>query len=139
MPSPLQRENELLSQINVTSLVDVTIVLLIMFMIIAPISQGGIEVRVPQTESAPLESSEAITVSMDDEGRVFVDRTEIRPEALGEVLQQVRESRGTERVYVRADAANPYGRVMEMMGQLREAGFENVGLVTEPPPGRAER
>ncbi|HUF89693.1 MAG TPA: biopolymer transporter ExbD [Gemmatimonadota bacterium] len=139
MPSPLHRENELLSQINVTSLVDVTIVLLIMFMIIAPISQGGIEVRVPQTESAPLASSEAITVSMDDEGRVFVDRTEIRPEALGQVLQQIRESQGTERVYVRADAANPYGRVMEMMGQLREAGFENVGLVTEPPPGRRER
>lgn len=139
MPTPLHRENELLSQINVTSLVDVTIVLLIMFMIIAPISQGGIEVRVPQTESAPLASSEAITVSMDDEGRVFVDRTEIRPEALGQVLQQIRESQGTERVYVRADAANPYGRVMEMMGQLREAGFENVGLVTEPPPGRGER
>jgi biopolymer transport protein ExbD len=139
MPTPLHRDHQLLSQINVTSLVDITIVLLIMFMIIAPISQGGIEVRVPQTESAPLESSEAITVSMDDEGRVFVERTEIRPEALGEVLQQVRESRGTERVYVRADAANPYGRVMAMMGQLREAGFENVGLVTEPPPGRAER
>lgn len=139
MPAPLHRERELLSQINVTSLVDVTIVLLIMFMIIAPISQGGIEVRVPQTESAPLASSEAITVSMDDEGRVFIDRTEVRPEALGQALQQIRESRGTERVYVRADAANPYGRVMEMMGQMREAGFENVGLVTEPPPGRAER
>jgi len=128
-----------MAEINVTSLVDVTIVLLIMFMIIAPISQGGIEVRVPQTESGPLESSEAITVSMDAEGRVFVDRTEIRPEALGQVLEQIRESRGTERVYVRADAANPYGRVMEMMGQLREAGFENVGLVTEPPPARQAR
>ena len=134
MAGPLRREHELMAEINVTSLVDVSIVLLIMFMIIAPMSQGGIEVRVPRTESAPLPSSEAIVVSMDEEGRVFIDRAEIRPEAIGAVLEQIRESRGLDRVYVRADESNPYGRVMAMMGQLSEAGFENVGLVTEPPP-----
>ncbi|MEJ2152419.1 MAG: biopolymer transporter ExbD [Gemmatimonadota bacterium] len=134
MASPLKREHGLLADINVTSLVDVTIVLLIMFMIIAPISQGGIEVRVPQTESAALPSSEAILISVDAEGRVFIDRTEVRPEALGDVLEQVRQSRGLARVYLRADEANTYGRVMEVMGQLQLAGFENVGLVTEPPP-----
>lgn len=134
MAGPLRREHELMAEINVTSLVDVSIVLLIMFMIIAPMSQGGIEVRVPRTESAPLPSSEAIVVSMDEEGRVFIDRAEIRPEAIGSVLEQIRESRGLDRVYVRADESNPYGRVMAMMGQLSEAGFENVGLVTEPPP-----
>jgi biopolymer transport protein ExbD len=134
MAGPLRREHELMGEINVTSLVDVSIVLLIMFMIIAPMSQGGIEVRVPRTESAPLPSSEAIVVSMDEEGRVFIDRAEIRPEAIGSVLEQIRESRGLDRVYVRADESNPYGRVMAMMGQLSEAGFENVGLVTEPPP-----
>lgn len=134
MPRPLRREHDLLSDINVTSLVDVTIVLLIMFMIIAPISQGGIEVRVPQTESAPLPSSEAILISVDAEGRVYVDRTEVRADAIGDVLRQVRQSRGLARVYLRADAANSYGKVMEVMGSLREAGFENVGLVTEPPP-----
>jgi biopolymer transport protein ExbD len=134
MAGPLRREHELMAEINVTSMVDVSIVLLIMFMIIAPMSQGGIEVRVPRTESAPLPSSEAIVVSMDEEGRVFIDRAEIRPEAIGSVLEQIRESRGLDRVYVRADESNPYGRVMAMMGQLSEAGFENVGLVTEPPP-----
>ncbi len=134
MASPLKREHGLLADINVTSLVDVTIVLLIMFMIIAPISQGGIEVRVPQTESAALPSSEAILISVDAEGRVFIDRTEVRPEALSDVLEQVRQSRGLARVYLRADEANTYGRVMEVMGQLQLAGFENVGLVTEPPP-----
>lgn len=134
MPTPLRREHGLLADINVTSLVDVTIVLLIMFMIIAPISQGGIEVRVPQTESAPLPASEAILVSVDAEGRVFIDQAEVRPEALGDVLVQVRQSRGLARVYVRADEANTYGRVMQVMGQLQAAGFENVGLVTEPPP-----
>jgi biopolymer transport protein TolR len=134
MPAPLRREHKLMAEINVTSMVDVSIMLLIMFMIIAPMSQGGIEVRVPRTEGAPLPSSEAIVVSMDAEGRVFIDETEIRPEAVGEVLDQIRQARGIGRVYVRADESNSYGRVMAMMGQLTEAGFENVGLVTEPPP-----
>ncbi|MGH7558363.1 MAG: ExbD/TolR family protein [Gemmatimonadota bacterium] len=127
-----------MSEINVTSLVDVATMLLIMFMIIAPISMAGLEVRVPQTESAPLPQSEAIVVSVDAEGRVFVDRAEVRPEALGDVLAQVRQSRGLARVYVRADESNTYGRVMQVMGQLQGAGFENVGLVTEPPPVELE-
>lgn len=134
MARPLHRQHQLMAEINVTSMVDVSIMLLIMFMIIAPMSQGGIEVRVPQTESAPLPSSEAIVVSMDDDGRVFIDETEIRAEAVGDVLVQIRESRGIGRVYVRADEANSYGRVMLLMGQLSAAGFENVGLITEPLP-----
>jgi biopolymer transport protein ExbD len=123
-----------MAEINVTSLVDVATMLLIMFMIIAPISMSGLEVRVPETESAPLPQSEAIMVTVDAEGKVFIDRAEVRPEALGDVLRQVRQSRGLARVYVRADESNTYGRVMQVMGQLRVAGFENVGLVTEPPP-----
>lgn len=123
-----------MAEINVTSLVDVAIMLLIMFMIIAPMSMSGLEVRVPETESAPLPQSEAILVTVDAEGKVFIDRAEVRPEALGDVLRQVRQSRGLARVYVRADESNTYGRVMQVMGELRVAGFENVGLVTEPPP-----
>lgn len=134
MPTPLRRERHLMAEINVTSLVDVATMLLIMFMIIAPISMSGLEVRVPETESAPLPQSEAIMVTVDAEGKVFIDRAEVRPEALGDVLRQVRQSRGLARVYVRADESNTYGRVMQVMGQLRVAGFENVGLVTEPPP-----
>jgi len=134
MPRPLRREHGLMAEINVTSLVDVATMLLIMFMIIAPISMSGLEVRVPETESAPLPQSEAIMVTVDAEGKVFIDRAEVRPEALGDVLRQVRQSRGLARVYVRADESNTYGRVMQVMGELRVAGFENVGLVTEPPP-----
>lgn len=133
MAAPLRREHGLMAEINVTSLVDVTIVLLIMFMIIAPISQGGIEVRVPRAETAPLPSSEAVLVSMDEEGRVFVDRTEIQPDQVGEVLTQIRTSRGLGRVYVRADERIPYGEVARLMGRIRQAEFENVGLVFEAP------
>ena len=87
MASPLKREHGLLAEINVTSLVDVTIVLLIMFMIIAPISQGGIEVRVPQTESAALPSSEAILISVDAEGRVYIDRPVSNSGRLAEIIR----------------------------------------------------
>ena len=131
MAGPLRREQRLMGDINVTALVDVMIVLLIIFMITAPNSQSGMEVRVPQTEGAPLTADEAIVVSMDGEGRVYIDRTEVRPEALGQALTQVRTSRGTNRVYVRADESNPYGRVMTMMSQLREAGFEDVMRVKD--------
>lgn len=134
MAGPIHRERKLLAEINVTSLVDVMTVLLIMFAIVAPISMSGLDVRVPRTESDPLPSDEAIVVSMDSEGRVFVDQLEVRPEALGDVLAQVRTSRGIQRVYVRGDETVPYGRVAEMMGGIREAGFSDVGLVFEPPP-----
>lgn len=133
MPSPIRRDPGLLAEINVTSLVDVTIVLLIMFMIIAPISTGGMEVRVPRAESAPMPTQDAVTVSMDAEGRTFVDRAEVRPEAVGDVLAQIRTSRGVSRVYVRADESISYGAVARMMGRIREAEFETVGLVFEPP------
>lgn len=133
MASPIRRDPGLLAEINVTSLVDVTIVLLIMFMIIAPISTGGMEVRVPKAESAPMPTQDAIVVSMDAEGRTFVERTEVRPESVGEVLAQIRTSRGISRVYVRADETVPYGRVARLMGRIREAEFETVGLVFDPP------
>jgi biopolymer transport protein TolR len=102
-------------------------------------AQSGMEVRVPRTESAPLPSTEAAVVTLDRQSRVFVDQVEVRPEALGDVMAQVRTSRGIQRVYVRADESVSYGQVAGLMGQIREAGFENVGLVFEPPPPASER
>ena len=123
-----------MAEINVTSLVDVATMLLIMFMIIAPITMAGVDVRVPRTESDPLPSTEAAVVTLDREGRVFVDQVEVRPDALGYVLAQVRTSRGIQRVYVRADEEVPYGRVAEVMGGIQLGGFQDVGLVFEPLP-----
>jgi biopolymer transport protein TolR len=132
----LHRERGLLAEINVTSLVDVMTVLLIMFAIVAPMAVAGLDVRVPKTESGPLPADEAVVVSLDPEGRVYVDQVEVRPEALGEVLTQVKSSRGVQRVYVRADETVAYGEVAAIMGGIREAGFTDVGLVFEPPMER---
>src|SRR5687768_16280698 len=139
MPGRLRREPRLMAEINVTALIDVMTVLLVIFMIVAPMAQSGLEVRVPRTEAAPLPSAEAAVVTLDREGRVFVDRVEVRPEALCDVMAQVRTSRGIQRVYVQADEAVSYGQVAGLMGQIREAGFENVGLVFEPTPAASER
>lgn len=133
MAGSLHRERGLLAEINVTSLVDVMTVLLIMFAIVAPMAVAGLDVRVPKTESGPLPADEAVVVSLDQEGRVYVDQVEVRPEALGEVLTQVKSSRGVQRVYVRADETVAYGQVADVMGGIREAGFADVGLVFEPP------
>ena len=84
MARPLRRgERKLMADINVTSLIDVMVVLLIMFMITAPMSQSGMQVRVPQTEAGPLSAADAIVVSMDAEGRVYIDRTESAPRSAG--------------------------------------------------------
>ena len=139
MSAPIHREHQLLAEINVTSLVDVMTVLLIMFMIIAPITMAGVDVRVPRTESDPLPSTEAAVVTLDREGRVFVDQVEVRPDALGDVLAQVRTSRGIQRVYVRADEEVPYGRVAQVMGGIQQGGFQDVGLVFEPLPQSPSR
>ena len=138
-PGSLKRERRMMAEINVTALIDVMTVLLVILMIVAPMGQSGVEVRVPRTEGAPLSATDAAMVALDAQGRVFVDRVEIRTEALGDVLAQVRTSRGVQRVYVRADETVAYGQVASLMGQIREAGFENVGLVFEPPPAERER
>lgn len=139
MAAPLHRERQLLAEINVTSLVDVMTVLLIMFAIVAPISMAGVDVRVPATESDPLPAEEAVVVSLDSEGKVYVDQVEVLPDALGDVLSQVKTSRGIARIYVRADESMPYGRVAEILGQIQAAGLPAVGLVFEPPSPERER
>ena len=126
------KEMSAMADINVTALVDVMIVLLVIFMITAPISQGGVDVRLPQAATTPLPQAEALVVTVDAEGRVFVDEAEVRPEGLGEVLQQLIAARGTERIYFRADERAPWGAVAKALADARANGIENVGVVLEP-------
>ncbi len=121
-----------MADINVTALVDVMIVLLVIFMITAPMMQGGVDVRLPRASTAPLEQSEALVVSVNAEGRIFVDEAEVQPGALGQVLGQMVQSRGTERLYLRADEGAPWGTVAKALAEIRENGIENVGVVLEP-------
>ena len=130
-------ESSAISQINVTPLVDVMLVLLIIFMVTAPILQQGVSIDLPKVAAGPLTGEEEqLVVNVAKGGQVYLNDTAMTPERLKEKLRAIVAARPDRQLYVRADQAVPYGQVMQVMGAVRDAGFVRVGLVTEPPPDR---
>ncbi|MDA0339136.1 MAG: protein TolR [Proteobacteria bacterium] len=122
-----------MAEINVTPFVDVMLVLLIVFMVTAPLLAVGVPVDLPQTKSKPLsEDSKPLAVSINAAGAVFLQEQEIELGVLVERLRAIGEVSTDTRIYVRADKTIAYGRVMEVMGTINNAGFNRVALVTEP-------
>ena len=124
------------AEINVTSLVDVAFTLLIIFMITAPILQGGVEIEVPRAPAAPLQASEGIVITIDREGRLYLDDTPVTAEEFDAAVVQVIRRRDPDMVYVKGDANVPYGAVLRVIGKLKEAEIEAVSLVAEPEERR---
>jgi len=120
------------ADINVTSLVDVAFVLLIIFMITAPILQGGIELQLPEADAQPLTKSDPVTVSVAKDGSVFVDKTAIASMEELELVLSAFTGDADKQVNVRADQGVPYGRVAVVLGVLMKLGFDDVGLPVEP-------
>jgi biopolymer transport protein TolR len=121
-----------MSEINVTPFVDVMLVLLIVFMVAAPLLTVGVPIDLPETTARPLEGdSEPLTVSVDTEGRVFLQETEIEIDNLVPQLTAIAEAGFDERVFVRGDRNVDYGTVMRVMGRLNAAGFRRIALVTD--------
>jgi biopolymer transport protein TolR len=132
------RRRAVMSEINVTPMVDVMLVLLIIFMISAPLLTVGVPLDLPQTQAKSLDQDrEPLTVSVNLEGKVFLQNSEIAVEELVPKLKAITDARGgmDERVYVRGDRKVDYGTVMKVMGRLSEAGFRRVALVTEVEQG----
>jgi len=130
-------ESNAISQINVTPLVDVMLVLLIIFMVTAPILQQGVSIDLPKVAAGPLTGEEEqLVVNVAKGGQVYLNDTAMTPEQLKEKLRAIVAARPDRQLYVRADQAVPYGQVMQVMGAVRDAGLVRVGLVTEPPPDR---
>lgn len=122
------------AEINVTPLVDVMLVLLIVFMIAAPLMANGVKVDLPTSNAKPLtESKPPVAVSIDAQGKVFVDQAEVSGAALIAALRAATEGDLQRSVHVRGDRSVAYGQVIETMGLLAEAGFTKVALVSEPP------
>jgi biopolymer transport protein TolR len=125
-----------LSEINVTPFVDVMLVLLIVFMITAPLLTVGVPVDLPKTKAKSIaESEEPLVISVDAEGLVFIQDTEVEIENLVPRLRAITENKVDTRIYVRGDKSINYGRVMEVMGSVNVAGFTRVALVAELPKG----
>ena len=121
----------LVSEINVTPFVDVVLVLLIIFMVAAPMMTVGVPIDLPQTQAKAMSSeNQPITVSVNEEGRIFLQETEIPIEEVVPKLQAIATTGYNERIFVRADTAATYGIVMQVMARISSAGFTNIGLVT---------
>ena len=123
-----------MAEINVTPLVDVMLVLLIIFMITAPLLVSGVPVDLPDSRAGALKQDNTpVQVSLDGEGRLFIDEQAIADDGLAAKLTAIREARAADepRVYVRADSRLDYGRVMRVVGEVNAAGFTKVALVSE--------
>ena len=127
-----------MSEINVTPFVDVMLVLLIVFMVSAPLLTVGVPLDLPQSQAKSLEQDrEPLTISVNVRGQIFLQNTEITPEELVPKLKAIIDARGgpDERVYVRGDKKVDYGTMMRVMGRLSAAGYHRVALVTEVEQG----
>ena len=121
------------SEINVTPFVDVMLVLLIIFMVTAPLIQQGIEIDLPKTQSEGLTSDEErLVITVKAKGEIFVQRAEVEPAELETKLKAILETRQNKEVFLRADAKVPYGLVARALASLRLAGATRIGMVTEP-------
>ena len=127
-----------MAEINVTPMVDVMLVLLIIFMVSAPLLTVGVPIDLPQTKAKSLDQDkEPLTVSVKNTGEVYLQNSEIKIDELVPKLQAITQTRGgaDERIYVRGDKKVDYGPVMRVMGRLSQAGFRRVALVTEVEQG----
>ena len=127
-----------LAEINVTPLVDVMLVLLIVFMVAAPLMTSGVTVDLPKTNAAPLsQDSEPLTVSLNGEGKLFLQESEILLPELVTKLQAIAPNKPDRRIFVRGDRGIAYGRVMEVMATITQGGFTKVALLAEQTGGPA--
>ena len=125
-----------MSEINVTPFVDVMLVLLIVFMVTAPLLSAGVPVDLPEAAANPLAlEKEPITITIDVEGRVFLKEDEIALDDLIPMLTELTGGALDERIYVRGDRAASYGTIMYVMGAINGAGFRHIGLVALKEPG----
>ena len=121
----------LISEINVTPFVDVMLVLLIIFMVAAPLLTVGVPIDLPETQANALNSeTQPITVSVNDQGQVYLQETEVPLNEVVAKLQAIARSGYEERIYVRGDRSADYGTVMQVMARISAAGYRNLGLVT---------
>jgi len=126
-----------MSEINVTPLVDVMLVLLVVFMVTAPLLTVGVPVDLPQTQAAPInEPKEPLVISINSEGKIYLQETTVEPDQLVPRLQAITNNNPTTSIYVRGDRAVNYGRVLEVMGLVSGAGFTKVALVSEQAPAQ---
>jgi biopolymer transport protein TolR len=130
-----KRRNAPMNDMNVAPLVDVMLVLLIVFMVTAPLLTVGVPIELPETQANPIQGdSEPLTVSVTPDGMIFLQETEIELDTLAPKLIAIAKEGYDQRIFVRGDRSVGYGDVMKVMGVLNKAGFRRIALVTETEP-----
>jgi biopolymer transport protein TolR len=129
-------DDRLMSEINVTPFVDVMLVLLIIFMVAAPMMTQGVDVALPEVTTQALHQDEEVpfVVSVTRDGKIYINDFRVETGKLGDKLRAIFKEKPTQKVYLRADKGVPYGTVMDVMAEIRGAGIEKLGLVTDPLP-----
>jgi biopolymer transport protein ExbD/biopolymer transport protein TolR len=120
------------AEINVVSLIDVMMLLMIIFMITAPMMQGGVDINLPQAQARPLESKSGLTVTVDRTGTIFIDEARLTFDQFNASFKALAQRRGSGGVYLRADDRVAYGSVVKVLAVMRASGVGDVGLVAEP-------
>ncbi|WP_337170396.1 biopolymer transporter ExbD [Gemmatimonas aurantiaca] len=123
-------------EINVVSLIDVMMLLMVIFMITAPIMQGGVDIALPTADVRPLEPKNGLVVTVDRRGQIFVDETKLSFDEFAGSIKALSDKKGGGGVYLRADEAVPYGRVVQIVAAMKASGITDVGLVAEPESPR---
>ncbi len=133
-PAPRGRTRTHLSEINVTPLVDVMLVLLIIFMVTAPMIQQGVDVNLPEVVATELPAqTDLLVISVDRSGQVYLGNTPVPIRTLGQKLRAINRRKGSKEAFVRADRDVPYGVVVQVMAEAKKAGIERLGMITEIP------
>lgn len=132
--SSSQRDGTTISQINVTPLVDVMLVLLVIFMVTAPIIQQGVQVNLPQAKAGAIPGrEEQLVVTINRNGRVYLNDNAMTLSELGQKLRAIHQLQQGKEVYLRADQDVRYGVVIKAIAEIKQAGIEKLGMVTRPP------
>jgi biopolymer transport protein TolR len=133
MDGSSQRDSTTIAQINVTPLVDVMLVLLVIFMVTAPIIQQGVQVNLPQAKAGAIPGTEELlVVTIAKNGKVYLNDNPLTLTELGDKLRAIRKLQADKQVYLRADQDVRYGLVMKAVAEIKQAGIERLGMVTRP-------
>ncbi|HOS97100.1 MAG TPA: ExbD/TolR family protein [Deltaproteobacteria bacterium] len=130
------KPRSLMAEINVTPFVDVMLVLLIIFMVSAPMMKEGMKVELPEAEARALGESQDLIITIGQDRAIDINGSRVEIERLGLILGQVKQERNVDAVYLQADKRIPYGYVVQVMSLIRSTGLTKIGLVTQPPMSR---
>jgi biopolymer transport protein TolR len=129
------RRRRFLAEINIIPLVDVVLVLLIIFMVTAPMLYRGMDIKLPTSQSNTIRPDERLVLTIERDQKVYLDKDQLSLEQLEFRLKQAKRNNADVSIYLRADQAVPYGTVVRVMDQVKRAGIEKLGMVTDPAPG----